>query len=201
MSTGVYVRESSVNPYREFAITVAAGETFPIYYAFNYFRILSATANGLTARFGSSGSFTTVIGAGIGLRLEQVIDRVDIRNETGAPISATIALMVGQIDDSRLTLTGDVNLTKADVFAENANVTVNNTATLIAAQNLARREIFISNRDSSANLYVGGSTVNSTTRQGVVVAPGATLILDTTAEIYGITPLTSIDVSLAETAD
>ncbi len=66
----------------------------------------------------------------------------------------------------------------------NAHVTVTNTATTIHAATETREWITIVNYQT-VPIYVGGATVTTTT--GFRLDPGASLTLQTTAEVQGIT--------------
>ncbi len=66
----------------------------------------------------------------------------------------------------------------------NAHVTVTNTATTIHAATETREWITVVNYQT-VPIYVGGATV--TTSTGLRLDPGASLTLQTTAEVQGIT--------------
>lgn len=101
------------NPYKQFTYTLAANAQVEVFYAFNYFRVISftGTANDLRLRFGGSGSDTEFPGAGIGYELSEAVDRIFIRNTGGGSIDITIALAIGRISDDRLNVSGTVNVT------------------------------------------------------------------------------------------
>ena len=102
------------NPYKQFELTIADGEVFPIYYSFNFFRILSiSTSTGVTIRFGDKGTATDVIGAGIGYELPEPVNVATIVNNSGGSLDITVALAIGKIYDDRLNVSGDINVVNA----------------------------------------------------------------------------------------
>lgn len=84
---------------------------------------------------------------------------------------------------SQISVTGGaVAITEGSSFTE-ANVTMTAaTATLIRAQNTARFNLSVQN-NTGADLWIGGSSVSSTT--GFKVPAGGTFIWKNTAAIYG----------------
>lgn len=99
------------NPYQEFTMTIPAGTTTrPTQYNFNYFALLSADNTGIQVKFGNSGNFTDLIGAGIGVSLPIVVENVQFSNPTGSDIQITFALAIGEIFDRRLAISGNVNV-------------------------------------------------------------------------------------------
>lgn len=186
------------NPYKEFAVTIANNATIPIYYAHNYFRMVTATSTtGVTIRFGNAGTFTTLAGAGMGIQHPKIVDLVEIANASGGSITITVGLCVGQVDDNRLNVSGNVSVVNAtgtdlavrdtsDQIASATNVTVTTTAASVVALNTLRMETWITNLDASNTVYLGDSAVNGTTESGIPLLPGATAILRSNAAISGI---------------
>lgn len=176
------------NPYREFTLTLAAGEIFPLQYDFNFARILSLSdSTALRLTFGGSGAETTVVGAGIGFRLGAAIKVLTLRNASASPITVTVGLAIGEIFDDRVNLVGGtipVIISSPTVIASKADVSVNTaSATIIAALNTSRTEVIIQNPIGNTNDFrIGDSGVNAT--EGIILSPGSTLNLTVTAAIY-----------------
>lgn len=133
MTGDVPIKYGSIqNPYKEFTVTVGAGQTSePIAYNYNYFRLLTAGATGIQAKFGDSGQFTDVIGAGIGFKLDQPVQRIQFLNETGGDITITFALAIGLIDDARLSVSGDIAVINGTI----SPLETNDAAVLAMLQN------------------------------------------------------------------
>lgn len=122
------------NPYKEFTETIQAGEIRQIFYAHDYFRLLeyTGTPNSLKVRFGSSGSETDFSGAGLGYKMLQAVDRVELRNTDAAPITVKIVLATGTVNDDRLNVSGTVNV---NVTNTPLSVTETNPLTKINVSN------------------------------------------------------------------
>lgn len=133
MTGDVPIKYGSIqNPYREFTLTIPAGQVSePIRYNFDYFRLLNASALGIQAKFGSSGTFTSIVGAGIGFRLLQPIQEVQFLNDTAGAITITVALAIGVIDDARLSVSGDIAVINGSITP----LQVNDAAVLAMIQN------------------------------------------------------------------
>ena len=123
------------NPYREFEIVIAAGQTEKIAYDFNYFRVMSVTGSGLKVRFGGSGEFTSIIGGGFGLELPQAIPAVFLQNSGASPITVTIGLAIGKISDDRANVSGTVSV---DIISQSGlnPIQVNDAAAITALGNV-----------------------------------------------------------------
>ena len=185
------------NPYKQFTFTIADGAQQTLFYDFNYFRILSANVTtGVTVRFGSSGTPTDVVGAGIGYEMPAVVGRADIANNSGGTLTITVAVAIGRIDDDRLNVSGAINVARAAVLDTIDDVTLAGaTATLIAPSNPLRNELFVTNM-SGGDIRVGDSNVAATS--GFRIADGATIIMDGIYAVYGYS-VAGGDVSISET--
>lgn len=175
------------SPYQEFVYTIPASETLVIDYDFDYFRLLSYSGTGLQVRFGGSGTFTNYTAAGIGFKLPQAINRVDLKNTSGAAITITVALAIGVISDDRTILAGAVTTVNGDTFTSPNWVTVANTATVLSASNSDKTLVEIYNPDSTNSFYIGDSGVDGTTN-GTVVPPEGRVWYSVSGAVYGIDP-------------
>lgn len=99
-------------------------------------------------------------------------------------VMSTRSIFAGFEDDSGEAANSDlvVALGNSSVITT-GQVSVGTSATLIKAANTSRKRIVITNNDTGADLYIGASGV--TTATGLKLAPGASIVLNTTAAIYG----------------
>ena len=182
------------NPYKQFTYTIADGAIETLYYDFNYFRILTTSATtGVSIRFGSSGTATDVVGAGIGYEMPAVVNRAEILNNSGGVLTIVVACAIGRIDDDRLNVSGNINVinspgtvldvaTVSNTVASAADVTLGAaSADQILAANADRVEAFITNI-SGAEIRVGDSSVTAT--RGQPLANNQTAIINTRAALF-----------------
>ena len=176
--------EGLLNPYKQFAFVVPDGGLYTVDYNFNYFRILSiSNPVGVTTRFGSSGTPTDIVGAGLGFELPNIVKSVQFDNKSGGDITVIVALAIGRIDDDRFTITGALSVATPSTFEAVDDATLGAaTADLILAANANRKEVILSN-DTGADIRIGDSTVSAT--KGYKMLSGATMIISTSAAIYG----------------
>lgn len=189
--------------YLELSYTIPAGGREEVFQVFNYFRPISVTGGALALKFGDQGIETPFAGQGIGLRCEDVFNRLTLINIGGTSMTITIALAYGFVNDDRLnvsgtvTVAGNVNVNPAAAFTTSAAVSVLTTATTqVLAANTSRKEAIISN-------YAANNTVirvgDGTAGEGIEVSIGGSLILSTTAAISVYNPSGStISIGVAE---
>jgi hypothetical protein len=116
-------------------------------------------------------------------------NRVDLFNPSAQEIEVKLGFGKGSINDARVTISAGQELNTQervpDVFASGpAVLCVKGLCTIVAAANPKRKEILIvSPSDADALIYIGGS---ATTAQGdgLPLATGQSLILNTTAAVY-----------------
>lgn len=97
-------------PYDEITFTIPAGGRDRANVAFSYFRLLNLTGTGLRLRFGQSGSFSSIVGAGIGIDLPEAVSIVEFENTSGADVIFTMAYSMGRINDDRLNFSGSLSI-------------------------------------------------------------------------------------------
>lgn len=188
--------------YSETTLTLAAGARNEIYVVYDYFRVLALTGSGLQVIFGDNQFQTPFTGAGVGLKLSDVVQRLTLVNTSGADITMTYAVAIGNVSDDRLTVSGTINTSEVSpaTLPTTADVTVLTTATTqVLAANTARKEAFISNPTVNGSVLRVGDASTGAAR-GVEIPIGGTLVLTTTAAIFIYNPkASSIVVGLAET--
>ena len=90
--------------YKEFKITLAAGEVYPLNNPFNYFRCLESSDNFNVAW--SANQSDTVFRQGLCVKFDDVIPYAQLVNPHAAAITVTVGVGIGDIDDDRLIVDG-----------------------------------------------------------------------------------------------
>lgn len=177
-------------PYQELTFTLAAGAVQDIFQVFNYFRVLSLTPNTLSVQFGENGMTTPFSGQGIGIQSFYTYSRVRLINTGGAPITITIALALGWVNDDRLNISSTVNIqgtvqTKQSAAFVASQVSVDNTADQLVAASATNGVITIA--AGVSDLYVG-PTSGVTTANGFLIPAGGSFsyALGYLGDVYGI---------------
>lgn len=180
--------------YAEKTVTIAAGARFEDYVIFNYFRVLSLSGTGLEVIFGNNQYQTPFTGAGIGVKLEYVLPRLTLVNTSGASLTMTYAVAVGDVNDDRLTVSGTLNVTSTTAApvinvattgaATTSQVSVTTTATSIVAANSVRGAVTIRNQGAT-DMFIGSSS-GVTTLNGLLVKAGESFSTTTRGAIFGI---------------
>ena len=174
------------NPYKEFSFTLADGATETIYYNFSFFQIMKlSVSTGVRVIFGGAGGLgSDIVGAGVGYELpaNKVTNRVDIVNESGGSITATIGLAIGKINDQRFTASGLVTISdQPTTLISVADNALSTTREIVLTTNTNRAQAFITNLDSSIAMRWGDNAITIT--RGNRLAAGQTIIINTTDEI------------------
>lgn len=181
-------------PPKQETLTLQPQERLTYFRNLDFFRIFDISvvgANDLKLRFGDSATETDLVGSGIGYKLPYVTDRIVFFNSsTSTAHTFTFVTAIGDVTDDRVNFTGtlSVNNLSPNTFNSGADVAVLTTATtLILATNANRRQAIITNLDTNAGtVRIGDSGAGAS--NGVPLAVGSTLILDTSADIYCYNP-------------
>lgn len=182
--------------YNEKTITLAAGARFTDFSVYDYFRVLSLTGSGLQIIFGDNQLQTPFTGAGVGLKLTNIVKRLELVNTSGVSINVTYATAIGQVSDDRLnvsgtvTVAGTVSTTTSSTLASIADVTLPAaTLTAIVAANAARRGVIVTN--IGANVARIGDNTTTTAARGAQLLPNQSITLETLNAIGGISTVGS----------
>lgn len=122
---------------------------------------------------------------GLTFRTPGGFDRLQIINPNASALTVRMGFGKGDVRDARLTIGGQLNMAEVmpDLLTTGAAVAAADAAvTLLAAANTARREIVVSN-DGVGKIYIGGAA-GAAAGEGLPLAAGATLVLETTAAVY-----------------
>ena len=107
----------------------------------------------------------------------------------GIPLQATAAGALRTAAEARA----------ATVTTQADSTSVGTTATSLVAINTARRSVIVQNLDATNNARVGDT--NITTTRGVRLAPGESVTLETTAQIFGLAEASTVDFAVTQIAD
>ncbi len=162
--------------YREFEITLKAGEVYTLNNPFNYFRCLSATSTFDVAWSTNTGR--TNFESGLGIKFNSVIPYAQIFAPENQGITLKVGAGIGYFDDSRLSVTGNVRTEPAQYngFSAATLTIADGSVTVPAAQ-----QIVIQNTGGNV-MYIGGTGTD-----GLQLQPQGTFeyALATDLTVYG----------------
>jgi hypothetical protein len=189
-------------PYQEIAFTIPAGGRDRANIDFRYFRLITLSGSGLRCRFGQSGSFTSIVGAGIGIELPQAVSLAEFENSSGAAISFTIGVSMGRINDDRLNTVGSITISSSPsspVYVKNtgsflitvadASVPAGSLLSLITGNSIFRKVILSNPITSAGEVRIGGSSTSApTATQGIILRAGETIELENSGTVQCFNP-------------
>ncbi len=174
-----------------YRFAVPAGGTYRLN---NYSSFITLLSNdSLTAvRVGIDGFAAARMLTGLSIELPQgeKFRYLEFRNESAAIMNIEVALSSGRIYDSRLVLSGVVNVTDtanqvetpAAIAVPNANANPPTNAVNLAAD-ADNKQVILQN-NGLFDVWAGDATVNPATNRGSKIEPGDSLILPTSAQIF-----------------
>lgn len=102
------------NPYRQFTETIPVGGVKKIYYDSNNFVILYTSQDSLLVNFAGSGG-ATPMWQGMSYKTDYVCPYIELLNtDSENPLTVTIGMGIGNINDNRLSVSGAVNVQAND---------------------------------------------------------------------------------------
>jgi hypothetical protein len=136
--------------------------------------------------------FDVPMSQGDNLRVKKQFTALQLKNNSGANITATV--VIGDVGED-FTKSPPTSLTVAvsgaiDTLADVALAAA--STTLIAAANLSRKEIIISSLITNAQILRIGD-VGAGAANGIPLPPGATITIDCTAAVYGFNPGAAVE--------
>lgn len=185
--------------YRKVTFTLPANSTLPVNIQFQQLKVISCTDD--AAIFAAIGYSTDEVPMSVGLGygvtqseldLAKFYNALTLRNSSGAPVTLVVAFAFGNITDDRVSITGAVVVsgtvssnTVSGANISNAQVAVTSAAPiLISAASATKRTVIIKNFTTSAQTaYIGDAAV--TTANGIELAAGESITIDTQAAVYG----------------
>ena len=162
--------------YREFTVTLEAGQVYNLTNPFNYFRCLEASSQFELAWSTNLGN--TTFEAGLGIKLPKVIPYAQIFAPADQPLTVRIGCGIGEFDDSRLTVSGTVRTEPAQYASfEVSTLTIaDGSVTVPVAQ-----KVIIQNTGANV-MYIGGAGTD-----GLQLQPQGTFETEVSSEltVYG----------------
>ena len=162
--------------YKEFKITLQPQEVYTLNNPFDYFRCLEATLPFNIAW--STNQMDTNFEAGLGIKFDDVIPYAQLFNPNNQPITIKVGVGIGYFDDSRLTVSGNVQTLPAQFNSFSAQtITIEDgKATIQVAEHT------ILQNTSENVMYVGGTGTD-----GLQLQPQGTFEFSTAAAVtvYG----------------
>lgn len=171
---------TSAPPFATRAILLAANEELPLSMTGSFVTVQEASTSMLLK---INGGPTVTMEKGLTYRMPNGARFANLSaiNTTGTAQTATLIIGDGEVKDSRLS--GAVSIASPGGITTVADVNVPNAAaTSVLAANTSRKEAFVSNPAAGADIRVGDSAVGAA--RGIIVKPGATLIIGTTGQLY-----------------
>lgn len=193
-------------PYKIESYTLADGAGEPLFFAGFFFRILECS--GASALDVSVDDYDTYsVPVGVGIPVPGGFSKMRVENHSGGPVTFTIGVGNGPIDDGRFTSSGTVNVSgdvnATEVIATTVPTTADKsvaatTKASVLAANASRKRVFVKALKANGGAVRVGDTNTGATR-GVELQPGEGVDLPTTAEIFVYnTHTAACSVSLAE---
>lgn len=141
--------------YKEAILTIPANRTITYENPYNFIRILSSTGtdNSLLFRFGAS-SIETPLTVGLGVRSDEILPNLTIRNITGTAVTLRISETLGDILDDRLTITGDVETKQEPDTVQQVSLETFDANGEIAVDSSQYRNVLIQNMSATDPIYI-----------------------------------------------
>lgn len=171
--------------YSDYRLTIAIGDSVVVHAVGRYVTCLEANID-FAIGIGSDALQFMAQGLTVEMAPGETFDKIMLDNTGGAsPLVVRVGIGTGNLRDQRLSLTGSIDVSKGDAFSTVADVLLTAAvATVIRAADTARREIIVTNLSANAAVVRIGD-VNVAAARGTPIEPGESLILDTTAAVYG----------------
>ncbi len=148
-------------PYWEQTITLAPHERKKIEYATDNFQLINASLpNALRVNFGGS-MIDTPFRAGMGYRLTKPVQFVEIWNDNDTDLTVDFALGIGQIQDNRLNVSGQIDSLASNRpygKVQSGHLTGTQTLTYEDSANIA---ILCTSGTITINISTGGISVTN----------------------------------------
>ncbi|MBQ8671612.1 MAG: hypothetical protein IJ525_03720 [Alphaproteobacteria bacterium] len=167
---------STQAPYWEYTKTLKENEHFKLDYVTDSFHLLDVSEpNALKVSFGGT-MIQTPFTPGLGYRLTEPVEFIELWNDSNSEITAHFVVGVGDIKDSRLTVSGIVNVAAASTLPVTA-------ASILPVQSVRLNNLVGGVSSVSQFFDVGGCDFN------IMVTAGSVTI-DISGESYAVSSLT-----------
>jgi acetyltransferase-like isoleucine patch superfamily enzyme len=169
--------------YVEYTTTVPPGETHLVPKRANVVRVLEASS---TFKIGVGNSPTGLAFKGLKFKEDsgKFFSKIILDNLEGAgAVAVTLGLGIGDVDDSRIS--GTVSVVVGSGIQSGDDVAVGAGVTLLCAANTSRLELILCALTANTAVIRIGDPLITMTR-GHPLEPGQSVVLNTTAAVYGI---------------
>lgn len=163
---------------------IPAGATVELVRTATFVTVLAASGP-FKASFDSSPAFD--LEQGLTIRTPDGFHRIEMTNKGASTISVKLGVGKGDVNDARLTLSGQVTTAESmpDTLTTGAPISaINGAVTPLASANPLRRELMaVVDAGAAGPVFIGGAA-GATAGQGIPVQPGQALTLSTTAAVH-----------------
>lgn len=176
--------------------TIKAGEFLDIEVYGSYFEILLCTADRIKARINDQEQTYISRNVGIDIPAGEKATKISFYNDTGADISLIYACGSSSFKNNRFSLiANEAIVTRSGNELAVGAATVGTSAVAIVPADAYRTRVTVFNNGAN-EIEVGGLGV--TVGNGLPVAAGGSLTLETGAALYGISAVAGVDVRYLE---
>lgn len=147
---------TSIISYNEIEVVVPANKQYVLYSPYNTIQLLESNAvhqNDLSFRFGSSAQETPFT-LGLNPTFPEVLASLTITNKTTADITIRLALIVGDMKDNRLNVSGTVTTATAPLENVVASQQTFDSTGIIPVDSTGYKRVVIQNASSSASVFL-----------------------------------------------
>lgn len=147
---------TTVVSYKEVKITVPANNQYILHSPYNTVQLLESNAvntDDLSFRFGSSSEETTFT-LGLNPTYPEPLSSLTITNKTTADINIKLALIVGDIKDNRLNVSGTVKTTVDPLKNIIATVETFDSSGIINVDSIGYKRIIIQNSSETNSVFL-----------------------------------------------
>ena len=141
--------------YKEVILVIPANGQYVYQNPYNFIRILesSGSNNALMFRFGTS-SIETLMTVGLGLRFNELLPSVTIRNTTNSNITIRLSEIQGGITDDRLTVNGTVTSIPAPYTVRQASQMTLDANGEADIDSSAYKKVVIQNNSANDSIFI-----------------------------------------------
>lgn len=150
---------TNIISYNEVEVVVPANKQYVLYSPYNTIQLLESNAihqDDLSFRFGSSAQETPFT-LGLNPTFPEVLASLTITNKTGADIQIRLALIVGNIKDNRLNVSGTINTSTAPLENVVASQQTFSSTGTIAVDSSGYKRVIIQNASTSNSIFLFGN--------------------------------------------
>lgn len=174
----------SFSPYQYYnAVPLADGARVVFPGVFTDFRILDISGGTyVMVKFQDSGE--QIFEEGMAGKFAFQMEQVELRNDSGAPITVTFTTSMGTIVDDRRSAASSVSISAGDTILQaEVDITALAAASCKVPARATRKNVLITNTGTQ-KLYIVIASTTGTAPAGMPLDIGATISLDSSADIF-----------------